>query len=641
MNMTNNGSSSSNKFAGQFVHFLSKGFSSSSDDCEFEETRIGRQKSVGQEHSNTMRRSSMIPPDDPKHITWGRRIARSLQRYSWYYTPNNAATSLEEGWSYFEHVTLPRYVLTSAHTNTAHLAADKKAKVQKYVCGSATHSQLTRAEPGDVTQRTRLYPVWHTPLSQMGDFGIGVGLYFTTLRALGIICLLAGLVSLPNILYYKSTHYSVIGQPPSQVKYLTIGSAICTDQPWVPCSDCTEEQFKNEARYRFATTCPPNNNVETTNCTVFVKKNNCLGAELQQGITNLVTLALIFIAMLFFNWYVRAKAIDFDEDEQTAQDYSILISNPPSDAYEPDEWKRFFHENFDVQVTVCTVVVANDLLLQVLHDLRDKQRQLDTLLLCMHQTHTIAEHTDIAKLAADALTNSTAVGRLVRSILRQTLGFGWDLPSLYEQALILTHRARGLAQVQHKVSKVFVTFETEEDQRLILNNFSYGKLTVWKHQKRQTSGTVVVPTDCLFRGTHALIVTEPAEPSAIRWDNLDDTLESQMISLSITTFVCICAVVLIAFIVSLCRQISPIFAAIVISVFNVIFPIFANLMTNMESHTDEGHKQRSLYIKIALFRWVNTAIVILVITVCSIYFINVAFHEYIEHPNWMFTRPNV
>jgi hypothetical protein len=197
---------------------------------------------------------------------------------------------------------------------------------------------------------------------------------------------------------------------------------------------------------------------------------------------------------------------------------------------------------------------------------------------------------------------------------------------LYEQALVLTHRARGLAQVQHKVSKVFVTFETEEDQRLILNNFSYGKLDVWRHQRRQASGTVVVPNDCLFRGTHALIVTEPAEPSAIRWDNLDDTLESQVISLSITTFVCICAVVLIAFIVSLCRQISPVFAAIVISVFNVIFPIFANLMTNMESHTDEGHKQRSLYIKIALFRWVNTAIVILVITVSFIHIIYVACH---------------
>ena len=36
--------------------------------------------------------------------------------------------------------------------------------------------------------------------------------------------------------------------------------------------------------------------------------------------------------------------------------------------------------------------------------------------------------------------------------------------------------------------------------------------------------------------------------------------------------------------------------------------------TGLESHSSEGHKQTSLYIKIAAFRWVNTAIVITIIT---------------------------
>lgn len=41
---------------------------------------------------------------------------------------------------------------------------------------------------------------------------------------------------------------------------------------------------------------------------------------------------------------------------------------------------------------------------------------------------------------------------------------------------------------------------------------------------------------------------------------------------------------------------------------------FAKLLTDCEAHSSEGNKQRSLYFKIALFRWVNTAVVITIIT---------------------------
>jgi hypothetical protein len=41
---------------------------------------------------------------------------------------------------------------------------------------------------------------------------------------------------------------------------------------------------------------------------------------------------------------------------------------------------------------------------------------------------------------------------------------------------------------------------------------------------------------------------------------------------------------------------------------------FAKMLTNCEAHSSEGNKQRSLYFKIALFRWVNTAVVITIFT---------------------------
>ncbi len=88
-----------------------------------------------------------------------------------------------------------------------------------------------------------------------------------------------------------------------------------------------------------------------------------------------------------------------------------------------------------------------------------------------------------------------------------------------------------------------------------------------------------------------------------------------MVQVGITTFVCLCAVVLVAFIVNICRDIDAVFASMVIAGFNVAFPLFAKMMTNFEAHPSEGAKQSSLYLKIALFRWVNTAIVITIITV--------------------------
>lgn len=60
--------------------------------------------------------------------------------------------SLEKGWAYFEHVTLSRHIATEGKSKT-----------------------LERAEPGECSRKTKMYsPLW-TPLSQMGDFGLGIG----------------------------------------------------------------------------------------------------------------------------------------------------------------------------------------------------------------------------------------------------------------------------------------------------------------------------------------------------------------------------------------------------------------------------------------------------------------------------------
>lgn len=53
-----------------------------------------------------------------------------------------------------------------------------------------------------------LCPVWKAPLVDMGDFGIGVGLYFTTLRFICVLTFLAGVIHPPTIAYVNSDKYS-------------------------------------------------------------------------------------------------------------------------------------------------------------------------------------------------------------------------------------------------------------------------------------------------------------------------------------------------------------------------------------------------------------------------------------------------
>lgn len=69
------------------------------------------------------------------------------------------------------------------------------------------------------------------------DFGLGIGLYFSTLRAITVITFLAGLVSIYNIMYFASDEY----QPEEFTRNISTferGSAICTNTAWVPCTDC-------------------------------------------------------------------------------------------------------------------------------------------------------------------------------------------------------------------------------------------------------------------------------------------------------------------------------------------------------------------------------------------------------------------
>jgi len=538
---------------------------------------------------------------DPKHeMTWGRRFALAFKGFSCYnpsvamarkeaentassvsekltegekfanfsssspgaigaypFTKSKKETpSLAKAWAYFEHFALPRYVVDDSEG-------------------------LTTAEPGEEHLPTKLYNPFCTPHNQLGDWGLGVGLYFTTLRALCILTFLGGVVSIPNILYFAGDDYSD-GQSGLDNVVLQ-GSAICTDTTWVPCESCEGNGYPDS---RIATGI----NVDTGDNATFALRNNCDGATLEQSYINLGVIALISAGLFVMNFTIRRVEVQFDEDEQTAQDYSVAITNPPLDAYDPEEWRKFFYEKFEgAHVTTCTVGVDNDLLVNALVERREKLRLLEMRV----EPGTSLDTLTLASMAAQQEEHRRFFAKMMALLSP-------GLPELVSRLVVLNSRIQGLSQRSKPVTNVFVTFETEAAQRQVLTMLSNSSIA--KHR------------GLLFRDKVALKAKEPDEPNTIRWQDLNVKPKMRARQQFLTTFATVIAIGVVALIIRIVNDWNVLFSSFGIAIANVLFPVFGKLLTNFESHHTESTKQRSLYFKIALFRWVNTAVVISIIT---------------------------
>ena len=144
----------------------------------------------------------------------------------------------------------------------------------------------------------------------------------------------------------------------SPLSYFMKGSATCSATSWVPCPtcDCLDESESSQYGRLPANRCAISNVGNET--MVFALKNECDGTKWQLPASNYGTVIFMLFAVMLLGMYLRREEVKFDEDEQTAQDYSIQITNPPDDAKDPDEWRHFFNENCDgVQVTVYVVPI--------------------------------------------------------------------------------------------------------------------------------------------------------------------------------------------------------------------------------------------------------------------------------------------
>ena len=174
-----------------------------------------------------------------------------------------------------------------------------------------------------------------------------------------------------------------------------------------------------------------------------------------------------------------------------------------------------------------------------------------------------------------------------------------DPEVLLEKIKLKTKEIKELQKQSFDVSSVIVTFESESGKRTALEALSVSKLAV-KTQKAAHNK---------FRGELVLDVIEPSEPSAIQYLNLDVSVMKRVIQFTITLVITLGLVALSAFAVASTRaSIGPFWAGNLTTGFNIIIPFIVRLLLLIESHSREDDRQRSLYIKVTIFRWVNTAI---------------------------------
>ena len=112
-----------------------------------------------------------------------------------------------------------------------------------------------------------------------------------------------------------------------------------------------------------------------------------------------------------------------------------------------------------------------------------------------------------------------------------------------------------------------------------------------------------------------LYVQEPLEePNSYRWISMNERFLDRLWQQTLTSIATAASIALVAFIVRIVNSKSAFWSALTISGSNGAFPEFAKILTKFEGHATEAGVQTSMYLKICLFRWVNTAVVITIIT---------------------------
>ena len=250
---------------------------------------------------------------------------------------------------------------------------------------------------------------------------------------------------------------------------------------------------------------------------------------------------------------------ELDEAIQTAQDYSIVVNDPNPDADNPDEWYEFFSRFGKVRYVTIT----------------RKNSELTDLIASKHSLTKKIEHAD--KHLSEAIFQKKRERYVERM---QQLNTKIDIA--YKST--------------YPTCRVYVTFETEENQRLCLTELEVPDIAAIFDLNN-------VQGRKMFRGVNVLDVCEPPEPDSVLWKNVELDRKRKMFYEFLANLCSLGLLVACYFLINISQTVSTLFLSFVIAVADATLPMIFAYLTDLSAPHSEGKRQSNLQVRLFLARF--------------------------------------
>lgn len=408
--------------------------------------------------------------------------------------------------------------------------------------------------------RGELYPVWKAGWNTFADFGIGIGIYFTQLLVLAIVCFITG-----GILILGSHEYS-------------------TDDYGVS---------NGEDPFFFITAaCPAPTNITVTlgcptgysNCTADYLPNCDIPRNVIIGD---LAMSLIFAFAIFASKYLEdAIKEKLDTSVQTISDYSVEVLDPEPDADNPDEWYEFFSRFGSVRYI--SIIRKNE---KIVYNCFHKHKLLHKLHSLQEQLQQLPPTNNIGGRAMTLTEQQHYQDHYYEQIQKK-------ITNIYKKIDKLDIKLSKQYLHSFRVYRIYVTYEYEEHQRLCLQSLEvpdiYAKFDIKDLSNMKN----------LFRNENVLNVIEPVEPDNVLWQYLAYEHSNKRlfrIFLSYATTILTFTAVWYSIVAAQSYH-NSVFLGFIIAVFDSLLPIIFEIYTDITLPISESSKQSNLQLRLFLAR---------------------------------------
>lgn len=388
-----------------------------------------------------------------------------------------------------------------------------------------------------------MYPVMTAFIQTFAHFGTGIGIYFLQLPVLSIISLLGGMIMIMAIYAFNNDNYGV-GNDSNRL--VSISATCEAPRMVVAVHGCPNGAATCEVEYR-------------PNCEL-----PFFAVIADMGLSVFVCLAL------FASKLLEGEMIEeLDEAIQTAQDYSVEVTDPNADADDPDEWRAYFEQFGPVQyisITRKNNVLMDNILIR--HKMGRDYKQL------LHEAQ-------FPELFGSCCSSEQRHNRKIRALESEIKAQDELLIDMYDSV--------------YDVCRVYVTFNTEEAQRACKSALEVANIDAILDRGE-------IKQEFKFRGANVLNIAEPVEPGGVLWHNMEIPNLTRNINTVFTYLLIIVMLGGLWFLVIYVSKISSLLLAAIIGAIDAGLPTIFTLLADMAYPHCEGARQSSIQIKLFVAR---------------------------------------